>query len=164
MGCGTGTLTILIKKQQLTAEVVGMDIDPQILELARSKVARAGFDIALDRGSATEPPYPDDYFDRVVSSMMFHHLTLENKARASRAAFRILKPGGELHVADLGRPQNILMRLVSLVTGRLEENYDNVKGLLPEMFRAVGFERVQETAQIMTLFGTVSLYKGRKPD
>jgi len=81
IGCGTATLTILIKKSHPDAEVIGLDGDPKILEIARSKVRESGFDIALDTGMAFELPYPDQYFDRVFSSLMFHHLTRENKKR-----------------------------------------------------------------------------------
>jgi hypothetical protein len=40
---------------------------------------------------------------------------------------------------------------------------DNMKGLLPALFRDAGFEEVSETARLATLFGTLSLYKARKP-
>ncbi len=163
LGCGTGTLAILLKRSQPEAEVKGIDIDPQILELAKAKIAQAGLDVTLQQGTVFETQYPDNYFDRVVSSMVFHHLTTENKHQALKEVFRILKPSGELHVADLGKPQNALMHLISLIMGRLEENADNVKGLLPQIFRSVGFDQVEETTRVMTMFGTVALYKGRKP-
>jgi len=163
LGCGTATLTILIKKTQPHAEIIGLDADPQILEIAKFKVVNAGLDIAFDYGTAIELPYSDNSFDRVFSSMVFHHLTRGSKARALKEVFRVLKSRGELHVADLGKPQNALMRLPSMIFGRLEENLDNVKGLLPEMLRNAGFVQVEETSNYMTLFGTVALYKAQKP-
>lgn len=48
LGCGTATLTILLKKAQPEAEVIGLDGDPKVLEIAKSKVAKAGADISLD--------------------------------------------------------------------------------------------------------------------
>lgn len=169
LGCGTATLTVLIKKANPDSEVIGLDGDPKILEIARLKVAKAGLNIPLDYGVAFELPYPDDSFDRVISSMVFHHLTLENKARTLKEAFRVLRTGGELHVADFGKPQNTFMYLISLIVQRLEETSDNVKGLLPMMFRDVGFDQVEETTKstifnfiYMTMFGTVALYRARK--
>ena len=94
--------------------------------------------------------------------MVFHHLTQENKVRSVKEVFRVLRLGGELHVADLGKPQNALMYLISLIIRRLEEALDNVKGLLPEMFRNAGFNQVEETARYMTIFGTIALYRARK--
>ncbi|MDD5472651.1 MAG: methyltransferase domain-containing protein [Candidatus Methanoperedens sp.] len=162
IGCGTATLTILIKKTYPGAEVTGLDGDPKILEIARTKVARAGLDISLDTGMAFELPYPDGSFDRVVSSLVFHHLTREDKARTFKEIFRVLRHGGELHVADFGKPHNALMYFISLIFRHLEEAGDNIRGLLPEMFRKAGFDLVEETDRYTTLFGTLSLYRARK--
>jgi len=164
LGCGTATLTILIKKLHPDAEVIGLDGDPNILEIARSKVSASGFDIALDTGMAFELPYPDQNFDRVISSLMLHHLTRENKKRTFKEVFRILRPGGELHVADFGKPQNFIMYIISLIMRRLEETEDNINGLLPEMFHDAGFVQINETARYMSVFGTISLYRAVKPE
>lgn len=163
LGCGTATLTILIKKTYPEVEITGIDIDPKILDIAKSKAKKAGVDIKLEQGSAFELPYPDNSFDRVVTSLVIHHLTHENKARTFRGVFRVLKPGGELHVADFGKPQNILMYLIARFFGLFEDTSDNIKGLLPEMFRKAGFEQVEETARYATMFGTLSLYRAWKP-
>lgn len=164
LGCGTATLTLMIKSAQPEAEVVGLDGDPRILKIAKVKVAKAGLDIALDQGMAFDLPYPDHSFDRVLSSLLFHHLTREDKVSTLAEVFRVLRPGGELHVADFGKPQNASMYLVSLVVQRLEQASDNVKGLLPGMFCRAGFQEVQETDRYTTIFGTLSLYRARKPD
>src|SRR3990170_6549705 len=162
LGCGTATLTILVKKSHHDAEVTGIDIDPAVLEIAKEKTAKAGVGISFDLGSTIKLPYPDNHFTRVVSSMVFHHLSTENKIRTMKEVLRVLKPGGELHVADLGKPHNALMRLPSLVMKHLEEVGDNVQGLLPQMLRIAGFREVTETDEVMTMFGTVALYCGRK--
>lgn len=162
LGCGTGTLTILVKKSQPLADVIGIDIDLNVLSLAKEKAAHAKVHITFDLGTAFNLPYPDNFFDRVVSSLVFHHLTREHKLRALKEVGRVLKANGEIHIADLGKPQNILMRLPSVVMGRLEETEDNVKGLLPQMLNIAGFNEIEETSKLMTIFGTVSLYKGLK--
>ena len=166
LGCGTGTLTLMIKRTQQEAEVVGLDGDPKVLEIAKAKVARAGQEITMDYGMAYQLPYPDDSFDRVLSSLLFHHLTRENKVRTLTEVFRVLRPGGQLHVADWGTPSNISMRIAFLSVQMLDgfkTTADNLNGLLPELFSSAGFEVAQESAQYMTISGTLSLYKARKP-
>src|SRR3989304_3735006 len=79
LGCGTATLTILIKQMHPESEVTGLDIDARILDVAREKISRAGLDIMLDQGPATALSYPDDSFDRILSSLVFHHLRTHDK-------------------------------------------------------------------------------------
>jgi len=67
LGCGTGTLTIMLKRAYPGADVVGLDGDPRVLEIARRKAAEAGVGIAFDLGMAFDLPYLDNSFDRVVS-------------------------------------------------------------------------------------------------
>jgi len=164
LGCGTATFTILIKKACPEAEVVGFDVDSRILSIAQSKIKKTGFDIALNLGTALCLPYTDNSFNRVASSMVLHHLTRENKIRALKEVFRVLKPNGELHIADFGKPQNIPMYFPSLIIRHLEEASDNIKGLLPEIFQLAGFQEIKEKGKYSSLFGNVSLYKMRKPE
>ena len=163
LGSGTGTLTILIKQTNPGSEVVGLDADPRALALSQTKAAAAGAEVRFDHGLAFRLPHGKNSFDRVVSSLVFHHLSPENKAATLREVFRVLRPGGELHILDFGKPHNALARLVSVVMRRFEETADLIEGVLPEMLRQAGFIEVEETAHQMTMVGTVSLYRGRKP-
>ena len=165
LGCGTATLTMLIKKAQPEAAVIGLDGDPKALEIARKKIAKSGLAITLDKGMSFSLPYPDNSFDRVFSGLLFHHLTREDKVRTLKEVYRVLAPGGELHVADWGKASNALMRLafflVQLLDG-FKTTTDNVNGLLPEFFRKAGLQDVHETARYTTIFGTMALFRARK--
>lgn len=165
LGCGTGTLALLIKDRHPETEVVGLDPDSQILTIARRKAARAGAQVRFDVGYADRLPYSDASFDRVTSSLVFHHLTRETKRAALREAYRVLRPGGQLHVADIGRARSALMRValtpVLLLDGA-ERVKDNVAGLLPAFMMEAGFAEVVETEPLKTLFGPVWLYMAPK--
>lgn len=165
LGCGTATLTIAIKVACAEADVVGLDGDSKILEIAAQKAASAGVQIALDQGYSYKLPYADNSFDRVVSSLFFHHLTTADKRRTLAEIERVLIPGGELHIADWGKAQNIIMRsvffLVQFLDG-FETTTDNVRGRLPELIEDAGFLDVAETAGFATPLGTLSILSTRK--
>src|SRR5215216_5176906 len=74
VGCGTGTLAVLIKRLNPSIDVVALDPDPKALVRGRRKAERAGVSVRFDRGFSDALGYPDAGFDRVFSSMMIHHL------------------------------------------------------------------------------------------
>ena len=166
VGCGTGTLAIMLKRVAPEAEVVALDADPEILEIARQKSERAGTEIRLVHGFSTALPFEDRSFDRVLSTLFFHHLSGEAKGATAAEIGRVLKPGGELHVADLGRPSDPLMR--ALVTSvrvfdGFEQTRDNVNGALPEIFERAGLADASERDRFRTAVGTVALYGATRP-
>lgn len=57
LGCGTGTLAIMVKSANPGADVLGLDADPDILALARSKADAEGAEVRFDHGLSTELPY-----------------------------------------------------------------------------------------------------------
>jgi ubiquinone/menaquinone biosynthesis C-methylase UbiE len=162
LGCGTGTLAVLIKKRHPQARVVGLDVDPRVLEQAVRKAHRAGVSIDFTEASALDLPYPSAHFDRVVSSLMLHHLSREQKRRALSEAWRVLKPDGLLGIADFGRPHTRFTRSVAVVLRHFEQVADNVDGLLPSLTERAGFDQVEEPARYATVFGTVTLYRAYK--
>src|SRR5262249_32286631 len=70
VGCGTGSLVLLVKRLHPGVDVVGLDPDPKALDRARRKAARARASVRFDSGFADEMPYPGASFDRVFSSFM----------------------------------------------------------------------------------------------
>ncbi|MFZ1700970.1 MAG: class I SAM-dependent methyltransferase [Pyrinomonadaceae bacterium] len=164
LACGTATLSILLKRKQPQAQVIGIDGDAKILEIAKKKARKAGLEIQLDEGMSFDLPYEDESFDRVISSLFFHHLTRENKSKTLREVKRVLKPNGEFHIADWGLPASWLMRgssyLIQLLDG-FETTGDNFNGLLPQLMADAGFASIEETNHFNSLFGTIRLHKCR---
>jgi len=166
LASGTGTLAIWIKQHQPQANVTGVDGDPAILSLASRKAQKANVSVQFDHALSYSLPYPVAHFDRVVSSLFFHHLSWENKERTARELFRVLKPGAELHVADWGRADNVLMRglflFVQLLDG-YKNTQDNVSGKLVTLFEQAGFVEVTQRQTFSTIYGTMALYSAAKP-
>ena len=165
LACGTGTLAIRVKQCFLSVNITAVDCDPIILSIAERKANRANVAIQFDQAFSENLPYPDESFDRVVTSLFFHHLTWENKKQTASEIFRILKPCGELHVADWGRASNLLMRglfiPVQLLDG-FNNTQDNVSGKLVGLFKQTGFAKVTERSAFNTIFGTMALYSAVK--
>ena len=162
VGCGTGTLALLIKQSQSTARVTGLDGDPGILELARRKATAAGVEIAWVEGRIDALPFADAVFERVVSSLVFHHLDRPTKLAALQEIRRVLVAGGEFHLADWGRAANPFMRAAFLPVQLLDgfaTTTDNLRGHLPAFLRETGFEEVAEPRRFATPCGTLSLYR-----
>jgi ubiquinone/menaquinone biosynthesis C-methylase UbiE len=163
LGCGTGTLTIQIKQFLPQIEMFGLDGDPSVLQIAREKAKTAGVDNHWEEGLADDLPYPSASFERVVSCLMIHHLTALNKRKAFQEVFRILKPGGEFHLVDFGKPASLGMRLISIPIARMEEAGDNIRGLLPDMLHQAGLTNIVETRHFKTLFGELIHYQSQHP-
>jgi len=92
------------------AEFHGVDIDEKILSIAKKKVVGVGITIQTKLYDGGRLPYPDSYFDKVMSSLVFHHLTLRQKYGALDEIMRVLKPSGTVNIADFGKPANVLQR------------------------------------------------------
>ena len=139
-----------------------MDGDSQVLDIARDK--SRGTDIQWDEGLASSLPYPDSAFDRVVTSLVIHHLVTDDKRRAFKEIYRVLKPNGELHILDFGAPHSSLTRFMTKYMRRLEETADNFDGLIPRFVTEAGFGGVKEAENFVTMFGPLSIIQAVKGD
>lgn len=110
-GCGTGLTALRIAAQCPACAVYGMDISPRMIDVARRRAEAQGLEVELRVGSIADMPYPDAFFDVVLSNIMFHHLDLAEKCRAIAEVARVLKSGGRYVSAEFGpRARNALER------------------------------------------------------
>lgn len=164
VGCGTGTFTIEAKRRYPKLDVFGIDPDPAVLTRARKKAHLAGVHVTFLNGSATEIPARDGAFDRVTSSLVFHHLTSDQKHRAAIEINRVLSDRGEFHLADWVQPANLLMRVLFLSVQLLdgtETTKDHAAGRLLELLSSGGLGDVVQHRRFATPAGTVGLISAR---
>jgi SAM-dependent methyltransferase len=163
VGCGTANLTLLAKRLQPRAAFVALDPDPRALARARRKSQRRHIAVRLDRGFAEELPYPDESFDRVLSSLMLHHLERSAKRAMLQQVARVLRPGGALHLLDIdgvvGRHDPFLAR--RLHGGpRLQ---DNLPDRIVALMRDAGLSDPTAVAHRVKRIGRLTFYRAQAP-
>lgn len=144
VGCGTGSLALAAPAQVgPEGEVHGIDASPEMVDMARRKVSRAGENATFRVGVAEDLPFPDCQFDIVLSSLMVHHLPgADSKRKVFAEVHRVLKPGGQLLVVDFEPPTKTRARLVtSLLLGHTMAHNDVQE--LPPMLEAAGFTQIE---------------------
>ena len=109
---GTGTGEIAFHVARTAGEgstVVGLDLTPAMLELAKKKEPEMNLPVKIDwvQGDALKLPYEDNSFDLVTSGYMLRNVT--NILGAVSEMHRVLAPGGKVIVAELSKPKNKVM-------------------------------------------------------
>lgn len=100
VGCGAGVDALMAARcVGPTGRVEGLEFSPDMLGRARENVRHAQLDtIHLRQGSAEHLPFADDAFDCLISNGVYN--LVQDKPRALAEAFRVLKHGGRMQVAD----------------------------------------------------------------
>lgn len=133
VGCGTGTLTLAAKRQAgSSGKVVGVDVIPGMIEVARRKAVQAGLDVEFQLGSIDDLPFDESQFDVAMCSFMIFHMSEPVRRRGIAEIYRVLKPQGRLLVLDLALPTHPLPRAIAktLFGGMLQHD---LRELLPLM-------------------------------
>ena len=96
---GTGTGRVLELLAPLAATATGVDRSPEMLRLARGKLAAAGSQAAdLKQADMARLPFDDGSFDTVTMQHVLHFA--DDPAAILQEAARVLAPGGKLLLAD----------------------------------------------------------------
>jgi ubiquinone/menaquinone biosynthesis C-methylase UbiE len=163
VGCGTGSLAVLIKRLYPSVEVIALDPDPKALARGRKKAARAGVSIRFDQGFAGALAYPDATFDRVFSSMMLHHLENDEKERMLQEVRRVLKPGGRLELLDFAGSQSGGQSALNRLLHSHHRLKDNVETRILELVASAGFAEPKKLGDRGMIFGRVAFFEAVAP-
>ncbi len=93
LGFGAGRHVVYLAREGF--QVCGTDVSPRGLALTHEWLRREGLEADLKISDMTAIPYPDEYFDGLISTYVIHHNTLDNIRRCVAEIYRVLAPGGE---------------------------------------------------------------------
>jgi SAM-dependent methyltransferase len=102
IGCGAGMdLLLAARRAGPTGSVIGVDMTPAMIELAKRAALKAGLWDRVDirRGLAEELPVESASIDVVISNGVLN--LSSDKLRSCREIYRVLRPGGRLYLADI---------------------------------------------------------------
>jgi ubiquinone/menaquinone biosynthesis C-methylase UbiE len=105
VGTGFGMLAITLAQRNPTVEVIGLDVSATMIEAGKRVIGRKGLvpRVSFEMADARAMPFPDNYFDGVISYGSLHHW-LEPEAVFNEIN-RVRGPGGMIYIADLRRDQ-----------------------------------------------------------
>ena len=161
IGCGTGTMAILAALRG--AEVLAFDVSAAMLEVARRKIETSGMASRIrleEMGISGMDELSDEGFDLVISTLVFSELSQDERAYALRHAYRVLKTGGCLAIADEVRPGSVAKRLVHqamripllIATYALTQTTTKAVDRLPELIAEAGFRIESEQRSSLDSF------------
>ncbi|MGB3613878.1 MAG: class I SAM-dependent methyltransferase [Elainellaceae cyanobacterium] len=142
MGCGTGSTTLQLKRAFPNAEVVGLDLSPYMLVVAEQKAREAGLKIEFRHGAAEATGYPDESFDFVTASLLFHETPPAIAQAILKEGFRLLQPGGQVMILD---GCQATLRQATWLTDIFEEPYikDYAAGSTDAWMGTAGFDAIR---------------------
>lgn len=142
LGCGTGSMTRLLKQTFPGAEVTGLDLSPYMLAVAESKAQDENLEIRWCQAQAEHTGFPEASFDVVTASLLLHETPPAIAQAILREAHRLLTVGGELVLLDGNQKA---LRQTPILTEIFEEPYlqDYALGNLDAWMGAAGFGAVR---------------------
>ncbi len=170
-GFGFGDQDLYWMAQFSPKHIVGLNITPSHVELARNRVQERGLEDRIDLrlGSATEIPCDPDTFDKVVSLEAAFHF--DTREAFFKEAFRVLRPGGRIALADLIPMPGARQDLATRVGDYLGRSFWQIpkanaydRKAYAERLRAAGFGGVEVRSIRDQVFPSFVQYARRRLD
>lgn len=149
VGCGGGRHLLYLAKEGF--EVYGTDRSETGLAITRERLEREGLRAVLRRCDMTEVPFPNEFFDALLSIQVLHHNTLENIEKAAAEIRRALTGGGLFFANLLGKGDHKEGKGKKIEPGTYVCDSGIEAGMLHHFFTRQEVEDLLEGFDIMSL-------------
>jgi SAM-dependent methyltransferase len=141
LGCGSGYFTRELAR--CGADIVAVDVSPELLEIARADCPAANVRYEIQDACALS--YPHDRFDSVVGSSVLHHLDIN---RALAEIYRVLKKSGSIYFTEpnMVNPQIAIQKNIPWIKRALGDSPDETaffRWPLRRLLKDAGFRNVR---------------------
>jgi ubiquinone/menaquinone biosynthesis C-methylase UbiE len=153
LACGTGRFLLQARRAFPAALLAGLDLSPFYVAKAR-RLLREAPEVALQVGNAEASGLPDESFDAVTSTFLFHELPADARRRVLAEAHRLLVPGGRLVICDSAQlgVSDALDQMLTAFPTLYHEPY--FKGYLQDdlaaLCREAGFQVVSDATHLVS--------------
>ncbi len=110
LACGTGDITWRVARRAHRGEVVGSDINPDMMRFAEPKRPQGIDNVSFVQADAADLPFEDKSFDRVTC--VYAGRGFPDWPAVVSEIYRVLKPGGQFWNLDFGRPPNPALDII----------------------------------------------------
>jgi len=166
MGCGSGSITVGLAAAVAPGEVVGIDVEPAVIERARGRAEDGAVpNLSFEVGSAYALPFPDGTFDAVFAHTLLQHV--RDAPTVLRQARRVLKPGGVIGLREgdwgtwvIAPPSDAIEQAIALYLRLWEHNGGNprVGRLHRTLLHDAGFPRSVASGTTLTAGTTTATH------
>ena len=154
-GCGPGTITIGLAQTVAPGQVVGIDIEPSMVDRASALGREHGLsNVRFQVANVFQLPFPEGSFDAVFAHALLQHL--DQPLRALKEMRRVLKSDGVIGIraADHGgriiAPANKILEDYYHLRGRIRQHHGGgemrFSRQLRSLLRQAGFVRIEASA------------------
>ncbi|APV44759.1 demethylmenaquinone methyltransferase / 2-methoxy-6-polyprenyl-1,4-benzoquinol methylase [Dehalogenimonas formicexedens] len=158
--CGTGSTTAIIAEEVNQGKIIGVDLSPDMLAVARKKVPAQW--VGFERASVDALPFGDNSFDAVLCTYGLHEIPRAIRAGALKEVFRVLRPGGKFMTMDYNLPHRFPARQAVSAFVRIFEHdvaYQMMRGSLAGEVEESGLRVLRKKEALGGMFQIIESVK-----
>lgn len=153
LATGTGSSAIVIKNKFKNADIYGIDLSKEMLEIAKNKSKKIKFSLQ----NIEKTNFKSNSFNIVTISFGLHEVPLKNRYNVMKEAYRLLKKNGKFIIFDFHTPNNTFLKLLFLLFIKLVEPYGKsfLKQDLVNNLKKYKFKKIKKKTYYNHLFQTI---------